>query len=343
MNEHNTFTAALELDANAISAANAASQFDAGSVLAREAQSVYESGLADLEPCQEWTQAQHEYAVRRAVEWRDLVQKAYNDIIRRRASWMPWTVCGPARYNQRKNDAKADAQMNAKKEWSEKFSRFRANSIQQLVNLRPAADQIARYRNGSDTSAISADDPLALEKLTARIDYLKEEHTRNLELNKHYRKYNTMRGAPGIDDANADKLDAELAELPKCMRCIGFSSNETANIRRLEERRATLEKARAAAAEHNAPKTFDGFRIEQDADANRVRIFFDDKPDEETRAMLKSNGFRWSPNAGAWQRQLNANGLHAARRVADALAPHTQDEEPAFLTLDEFAEKYAAE
>lgn len=49
---------------------------------------------------------------------------------------------------------------------------------------------------------------------------------------------------------------------------------------------------------------------------NRLQIFFEEKPDGETRSALKSNGFRWAPSAGAWQRQLNDNAIYAAGRVA---------------------------
>ena len=36
-------------------------------------------------------------------------------------------------------------------------------------------------------------------------------------------------------------------------------------------------------------------------------------------ALLKSNGFRWAPSVGAWQRQLTESGKTAARRVLSAL------------------------
>ena len=107
MNETNT-TRPLALDQRMIDAANSASQHNAGSVLAREAEQVYADGLKAFEPRPDWTPEQHAYAARRADEWRALVEESYNDIIRRRASWMPWTVCGPARYDSRKNNAKAD-------------------------------------------------------------------------------------------------------------------------------------------------------------------------------------------------------------------------------------------
>ena len=53
---------------------------------------------------------------------------------------------------------------------------------------------------------------------------------------------------------------------------------------------------------------------------NRLQILFDGKPDEETRAALKSNGFRWSPKNQAWQRQLTRNAEYAARQVLDLIA-----------------------
>ena len=49
---------------------------------------------------------------------------------------------------------------------------------------------------------------------------------------------------------------------------------------------------------------------------NRLQIFFEEKPDEKTRETLKENGFRWSPKAGAWQRQLNDNAIYAADRLS---------------------------
>lgn len=43
--------------------------------------------------------------------------------------------------------------------------------------------------------------------------------------------------------------------------------------------------------------------------------FVNGKADDETRALLKANGFRWAPSQGAWQRQLTPNGVRAAKYV----------------------------
>ena len=51
------------------------------------------------------------------------------------------------------------------------------------------------------------------------------------------------------------------------------------------------------------------------AEYNRIQIFFDSKPDDDVRNELKRNGFKWAPSQGAWQRQINANGLFAVKRI----------------------------
>ena len=60
--------------------------------------------------------------------------------------------------------------------------------------------------------------------------------------------------------------------------------------------------------------------MEANTQDNRLQIFFDEKPDAAVREELKGNGFRWSPKAGAWQRQLNQNAIRAAARI-DFLRP----------------------
>ena len=52
---------------------------------------------------------------------------------------------------------------------------------------------------------------------------------------------------------------------------------------------------------------------------NRIQLIFDEKPEEETRAILKKHGFRWSARFGAWQRQLTENAVSAVWSVVDAL------------------------
>jgi hypothetical protein len=57
-------------------------------------------------------------------------------------------------------------------------------------------------------------------------------------------------------------------------------------------------------------------RIEENAADNRLRIIFPGKPSAEARKLLKSRGFRWSPTAGAWQRQTTNASRYDAKDVA---------------------------
>lgn len=102
-------------------------------------------------------------------------------------------------------------------------------------------------------------------------------------------------------------------------RGIGFPSyrltNNNANINRMRER---LEKISAAkTCEVVAVECANGVKLEDDAPANRVRLFFPGKPSEEIRSKLKSSGFRWAPSIGAWQAYRNHNSLATAASISD--------------------------
>jgi hypothetical protein len=97
-------------------------------------------------------------------------------------------------------------------------------------------------------------------------------------------------------------------------------SGELAEIKRLEGRLRTIEANRArgkVSRQHNT--TVGAVEVVENPDAARVQIVFPGKPDEATRALLKREGFRWTPSEGAWQRHLNNAGRYAARCVIDAL------------------------
>ena len=56
--------------------------------------------------------------------------------------------------------------------------------------------------------------------------------------------------------------------------------------------------------------------IEDDAEGNRIRLYFNGKPDEETRKALKRAGFKWAPSFGAWSGYRN----YRSRAFAEQLA-----------------------
>ena len=62
-----------------------------------------------------------------------------------------------------------------------------------------------------------------------------------------------------------------------------------------------------------------GYTYREDTEENRVMFVFPGKPDDDTRSLLKSHAFKWSPSRGAWVRQLNNAGLWAAKAIRAVL------------------------
>ena len=155
--------------------------------------------------------------------------------------------------------------------------------------LRSRAEAMANNRS------IFTDDPSASEKLQDRIDQLEKRQ----ELMKTANKLLLKGDREGLFDLGFD----EKIFKPDVMGCIGFPryalSNNSANIRRLKQR---LEKIKEQANDTTREFMINGVRVVDNVEDNRLQLFFPGKPDAETRSKLKSNGFRWSPSVGAWQR-----------------------------------------
>jgi len=169
---------------------------------------------------------------------------------------------------------------------------------------------------------ISADDSQAVAKLESKLASLESAQQRMKAVNAYYRKHKTLDGCPHLSEDVLIKLKSGMEsswrtdEKPYPSWAL---SNNNAEIRRVKERIATLTRQQELGY---AGWDFDGGRVEANAEENRLQIFFDEKPDAETRAALKSNGFRWAPSAGVWQRQLNDNAIYAAGRL-DCIRPLT--------------------
>lgn len=171
------------------------------------------------------------------------------------------------------------------------------------------------------TGPVDLADPHAREILTDQLQKLQARLDRNKAMNAYYRKHKSFAGFPELTDEAAARLDAQFAETrQRCpwidKPCQDYElTSLRGKIKRVEERIAELDK-RAQQAEQPADNiAFPGGEIVRNLEADRLQIIFDEKPGEEMRAKLKSNGFRWSPRYGAWQRQLTQNAESAARRA----------------------------
>jgi len=171
------------------------------------------------------------------------------------------------------------------------------------------------------TGGIRSDESNAVEKLEKKLKSLEDRQEHMKAVNKAIRLKDTGKGDEKL--AELGYSPEQIAELrkPDFAGRIGYPSfhlqNNNANIRRIRKR---IEDLKAEQSHGQAEdKHFQGFTLRENAEAVRIQFLFDDKPDEETRAVLKSNGFRWSPKNKAWQRMLNDNGRRAAERVLNEL------------------------
>ena len=165
---------------------------------------------------------------------------------------------------------------------------------------------------------ISADDDLAVEKLTKKLEGMESQQAMMKAVNAYYRKHKTLKGFPGMSDETAAQNDAAIQSAyswaQKPMPDYELSSLR-GKIKRVEARLAEPDARTAQQAQPAENTKFDGGEIVRNAEENRLQILFDEIPDADTRDALKSNGFRWSPRNKAWQRQLTQNAEYAARRV----------------------------
>lgn len=167
---------------------------------------------------------------------------------------------------------------------------------------------------------IKSDDERAIEKLEEKLEDMKSLQEQMKAANKALRLKDTEAGDDALREMGySEEAIAELRK-PDCFGIIGYPqfelSNNNANIHRVEDR---LEHLKAVKAKGTSEQEYETFKAVENTEAMRYQIIFDGKPDEEIRTMLKSNGFKWAPSQGAWQRQITTNGRYAFEAVIKKL------------------------
>ena len=189
--------------------------------------------------------------------------------------------------------------------------------------LLEKAEYYERRAQGVNTHTISGDDPEALEKLKVRVETLKTAQERMKAANAAIRKH--QKDGPEAQQAALEGLgfqpeQAKSLLTTDVMGTVGFASyslsNNNANIRRLEERIQTLKKAQKL---EDRETRYAWGTVRENKEVNRIQFRFDERPDADTREVMKKSGFRWAPSESAWQRQWTGNAVYAARDVIKKL------------------------
>lgn len=167
---------------------------------------------------------------------------------------------------------------------------------------------------------IFSNDQYALVKLSKKLEEEEAAHAEMVKKNAYFRKHKSMRGYEGLTDEEAERIDVRIRndygwnQKPNPSWML---TNSSARIRQIKERIAEIEKLkqRTEMSDDSKYPTVERVQVKEDTEMMRIQLTFEGKPDEATRTLLKSNGFRWAPSIGVWQRQLTANGIYATQNV----------------------------
>ena len=194
----------------------------------------------------------------------------------------------------------------------EKQNAARDSNMQEWQYIQGLLDKIRSTGMGG----IRQDDPQAIPKLQKKLDGLVKAQETMKAVNAYYRKHGTLDGCPHLSPENLEKLKADMVSgwhYEKKPFQSWELSNNNAEIRRVRQRIESLTRANETVY---VGWEFEGGHVEANREQSRLQVFFDGKPDADTRQQLKENGFRWAPSIGAWQRLLNGNAYYAADRIA---------------------------
>jgi hypothetical protein len=193
------------------------------------------------------------------------------------------------------------------------LERMRRSFTKSVALTNEASDLARRADRAERSTAVSSDDPEAIDKLREKLSKLSAGRERMRAANVAIRAGGDVvgaLGALGFCESQAKKLlERDFAGR------VGFPDyalrNAASEANRLERRIQDL--AKRATAPAAADVAIGDARISEAE--NRVRVTFPSVPPESVRRALKSAGFRWAPSVGAWQRHASPGARYAAERA----------------------------
>lgn len=294
----------VTLPANTIRRLNGNSMFNRGNAIQSDANTQLNEFERKFGNLKDLNAEQTEYLEERKAEYEKMVRDLYSQYADKESRHVSWAVTGRSNYPAAKMNKIMEQNIRFSEEMSEKFNRFMENTSKYLKTLMSDEDQIQRFREGKWTSgeSIDAADPLAIQKYEAKLEYLKGNQEKMKAANREAMKAGKDRAYP-----------------PYAL------TNNNANIKSTEQMLNKL-KTRADSGTVEDGPVFGGGHVVFNNEADRLQIFFDEKPSEEIRDILKKNGFKYSPkNNDAWQRQLTGNARYALKKILPQISTEPLD------------------
>lgn len=228
-----------------------------------------------------------------------------NDYYRNEAACPSVMICGPANFPTRKKAKQNSRRDSLLKEFNS------------LCDIERNIKHLLHYE-----APIMAGDDDAVERLTAKIEALEARKELAKRINAYYRKYKTVEGFPEAIPEDLKKHIVFVISHNWTGGGLFDTTNMNQELQRLKARLETIKKAKSTETTEHTATNASGeklFDVVQNKELMRLQLFFDGIPDENTRNILKSNGFKWAPSQKAWQRQLTENALYSLKRVEAAL------------------------
>ena len=263
------------------------------------------------------------------------ILKNYLEMVGIRARTFSTAITGGAGITERKI-ASNEKLMRSEHERLQKHIDLQEKLQERLAKIakNTPADQ---YEEGE---AIKSTDIHEIKKLQEKIKAIEAEKDflkRSEKAVKEYQRTNDFAVFSKYDIPD-DKANEYIDQIKRFgYALIAGLQNRTAEIRRIKERIATLEKNQSQGEKETL---IEGGKIVYNGEAQRLQIFFDGIPSKEVREALKAHAFKWAPTAKAWQRTLTENAKYAVKqyliktgilKLRTALSVPSQDDELTFL------------
>ena len=198
----------------------------------------------------------------------------------------------------------------------EKQNRAAEANLAEWRQIQGLLDKIRSTGKGG----ISADDPEAVQKLKLKLAGLERDQEKMKAVNAYYRKNKTLDGCPQLSADEIENLKASMARSyrpsPKPYESFALTNNNAV----IRQTKARIEELSRKAETEYEGWAFAGGEVKMNRAANRLQVFFAEKPDRDTCSAMRHSGFKWAPSVGAWQRQLTDNAIYAAKHL-DCLRP----------------------
>lgn len=193
----------------------------------------------------------------------------------------------------------------------ERQNRAAERNHQEYQDIQKYLEKIRRLLYGNEL--IKSNDKAAIQKLQEKLNLLERKQEQMKSVNRYYRKHKRLDGCPDLSLEEIELLKEKMRSNYHYQDKPYLSFELSNNNQNIHATKARLEKLKATKAEETIDYDTSYFRVVENTEVMRLRLFFDEKPEAEIREAIKYHGFKWSPKNGCWQRQLTDNARYSLK------------------------------